>query len=220
MSLQAGMPSALAFAAHIVSRIQQIDPLYSPSTSGAQLNAVASDLVALAGREALEQLIIEMLSPMEPEPTAFHATAVRRFPIVITTNFDDLLERAADASDSGAPRIVSLHGSVREPSSIALTESDMAAISLATPWQHHWLVEEMQRKHLLVVGSSLRDPAIIALLEGIGAPMQGWSVAPKFTEADSGRLLRWGLQTIEADASSFFAALESALLKSDVARDR
>src|SRR5437667_156923 len=43
-SMQAGLPSAAAFADGIIQRLNEIDPGYRPAVSGTLLNAVASDL--------------------------------------------------------------------------------------------------------------------------------------------------------------------------------
>jgi hypothetical protein len=47
------------------------------------------------GREGLLSRLGEHLATDGVEPTAAHEVALRRFPLIVTTNYDDLLERAA-----------------------------------------------------------------------------------------------------------------------------
>jgi hypothetical protein len=47
------------------------------------------------GREGLLSRLAEHLGTEGTEPTEAHEVALRRFPLIVTTNYDDLLERAA-----------------------------------------------------------------------------------------------------------------------------
>jgi hypothetical protein len=239
VSLASGLPSAVAFADAIAGRILELFPDYVAPTSGTYLNAVAADLEALAGREELERTVEAIVSPpWTAEPTLAHRVGGRLFRQIITTNFDNLLEHALSelgdfgltvpiASDTVEIRrsyragetsedltdfeLIKLHGSLWEPSTLVLTDHDLSNLARTRPQIWSSIVELLRRKSLLVLGSSLRDPSLVALLDSVGPELRGWVVLPTFGDAERARLRRWSLEPIAATADSVVEALDRAV---------
>lgn len=221
VSLAAGMPSAVAFTDKIVQRIREIEPEYVPPASGSRLNAVAADLESLAGRAELEATVARMMQPpLVLRPTEAHRIGVRLFPQLITTNFDTLLEEAAGqrvpviAAEASAALpdavIVKLHGAIEQPTSLVLTDHDLVDLPKGRPQLWDQLIRLLQTRRLLVVGSSLRDPTLVELLDAVGPSLHGWAVMYASSRADRLRLTRWSLTPIEAKADDFLIDLEDA----------
>ena len=158
--------------------------------------------------------------PQGLKPTLAHSKAVRLFDLILTTNWDTLFEKAAiaqgkptivfaDEIPAGLPEraIVKLHGSLGQPRSLLLTESDVVRMdkSRAGLWEAVRVV--VRNRTLVVVGTSLRDPSIIRLFEEARPRSFGYFVAPKFDAATAARLRKWNLECIAADADSFLTRL-------------
>ncbi len=221
-SLQAGMPSAAAFVEAMIERIQEIDPGYQRRLSGTAFNAVASDFESLLGSDRLRELARQMVDPPSlGQPTEAHHAAGRLFDVVITTNYDVLLERAVQGRDTavlagegelaarpGALQLIKLHGTISEPDGMVMTEGELARLEETRP--HLWagLQALLRRRPLLSIGSSLRDPSVLRLLESCRPDLRGWAVLYDVSEVERRRLARWGLTAVPGDANSVLAALE------------
>jgi hypothetical protein len=219
-SLEAGMPSAAAFIDAMVERIHEIDPAYRPVGSGTLFNAVATDFESLLGRDNLSRLAEQLVnSPYLGGPTEAHGIAGRLFDTVVTTNYDLLLEKALDAAEQDGgqagstrgPRIIKLHGSIDRPDGLVLTEADLASLERRDPVQWSAVSELLRSRPVLSIGSSLRDPSVVRLLEAVGTDLRGWVAVPQTSEAERVRLARWGLDMVEGSAYEVLSALERAV---------
>jgi hypothetical protein len=224
VSLQAGLPSVDLFIAAMQQRIEQHDPSYRPAASGSLFFAVAADLEALLGTDELRRVVKQLVMPTYfAGTTDSHRAALELFDLVVTTNYDELLERAAaedraivsddatlvDLTDHAA--IVKLHGSINRPESLVLTEGELAGMASSHPRVREALVRELRDRPLIAVASSLRDPGLVALLEAARPESQGWAVADVIPLADRARIRRWNLDPLEGDAHAFFTALLQAV---------
>jgi Domain of unknown function (DUF4062)/SIR2-like domain len=219
LSLQAGLPSAFAFAEGLVQRLAELDPDYLMPMGGNTFNAIASDFELLLGRPALEKALQELIGVQDvAAPVQAHDAATRLFNLVITTNYDNLLERSASAErltliadeiDGALPEraLVKLHGSLDDPSGIVLTDAQLARFPVSRAQLLHAIADQLRSRPVVVIGSSVRDPSIIGLFERCIPDMAGWIVAPVFSRIDRMRVQRWGLTPITASAEEFFAAL-------------
>jgi hypothetical protein len=205
----------------MIARIRTIDERYLPAASGSLFNAVATDLESLFGSPELWQMAAELVDPdFLARPTDAHRSATNLFDVVVTTNYDLLLERAlgddkrsvvsgdTDVINFDAPLIIKLHGSIDEPAGLVLTEIDLANVEKSRP--HVWtaLERELRKRPLIAAGSSLRDPSIVRLLESAQPDMRGWAVLFEVSAPDRVRLAHWGLEAIEGDTETFLNALE------------
>jgi hypothetical protein len=222
-SLQAGLPSAALFVEAMIERIREVDPHYAPGASGSLFNAVATDFESLLDVNELWRLAEQLVDPKGlAQPTEAHRIAVELFPTIVTTNYDLLIERAlrhegaerrivtGDADDlaPSTPVLIKLHGSVRDPEQLVLTEVQLANLERTRPALWAALQDELRRRPLISVGSSLRDPSLVRLLEGSRPEISGWAVLYDFSIADRLRLARWGLEPLHGDAATFFATLD------------
>jgi hypothetical protein len=96
MSLAAGMPSAAAFTAAMVDVLKASDPDYAEVASAGNFNAVASDVAAVLGPDALSRTVEDLINPVWATPTYAHGAVSQLFDSVLTTNYDRLLESSWD----------------------------------------------------------------------------------------------------------------------------
>ena len=229
ISMSAGLPSAAAFAEHLAQVLYKNDPEYAVSPVGAVFAAIASDVQASNSREVLLHEVGKLLDPPQGlQPTVAHTQAVRLFNLILTTNWDNLFERAAAAHGEHLPVIadeialglpgrviIKLHGSLENPASLLLTESDVLGMDKSRPRLWEAARSILRDRMLVVVGTSLRDPSIIRLFMDSHPRSSGYFVVPKFFAATAARLQAWNLQCIAADADSFFARLADVVGGSD-----
>jgi len=219
VSLAAGLPSAAALSEHLLRVF--FGETSDTSHSNLSFAQIAGAVQSLHSRESLASELEKLLSPPQgSEPTNAHARAIQLFDIVITTNWDNLFERAAAAQ--GEPivvidgeiktslpgkAIVKLHGSLRNPPSLILTEHEVfnMAISHQRLWNgcHQLLSERIP----IFLGTSLHDPSVIRLLAESKLLKGGYFVAPSITQATIERLKAWNLQCIVTEADTFLDAL-------------
>ena len=100
----------------------------------------AAGYAASNGRAALNARIRAMLDASDAQPTSAHKTSMSRFPLIFTTNFDQLLERTATemggeatvcyrgdeipAADPTRRVVYKLWGGFEQPGSLILTQAD------------------------------------------------------------------------------------------------
>jgi hypothetical protein len=225
VSMAAGLPSTAAFSERLCQFIREKEPDYNLSAAASAFAAIATDLETLRGRQYVIEAIGSLVHPPNhPEPTLGHATAVRLFPQIITTNFDRLFERAAvqldlpkpnistEITDAALPSevIVKLHGSYDAPDSLVITERDIAMLDKDRRCLWQAMLTLLRLKTIVVVGSSLRDPSIVRLFAEVGERLPGYFVCPKVPPSTAARLHRWNLECIETASNDFFAALSTA----------
>ena len=127
----------------------------------------------------VHQRAANILQRGAPEPTDLHQNLVRFFGTpdqarIVTTNFEDLFERAALVQFNSLPRvfqaptlplgsrfagIVHLHGSVNEPKEMALTHRDFghAYLTESDGWARRFLISLFSNYTVLFVGYSHND---------------------------------------------------------------
>lgn len=101
---------------------------------------------AAKGRDALVALVAERQGAGHLQPTSAHRAIVRRFPLVFTTTYDDLFDRAAiaegrpldvvsrtspiPASEAGRCTLVRMRGELSRPESLVITRDDYARLAI------------------------------------------------------------------------------------------
>lgn len=216
MSLNVGLPTAAAFAEYLRQSIREIDPGYSGA--GLSFAAAAADFEALASRERLITKVKEMLHPPQGlSETKAHHTAVRAFDYILTTNWDDLIEKAILAegdnrqvisgelqSQVPSRALIKLHGTLDNTPELLLTEADVSRLDRARPVLWAELRRLLSECTVVVVGTSLRDPSIVKLFEEAAPRVHGYFIAPEVDAATRARLKRWNLVSVRATADDFF----------------
>jgi hypothetical protein len=153
---------------------------------------------AQEGRAALVDRVEALLSTADAAPGAFHHEAVQRFPIIFTTSWDDLFERAAAAEgvktavswrgepfpepEEGSLKIHHLWGGFEGPQGLALTAQDRRDCPPPADEQRYW--RHLLRAHVLLFAGFRPDEAEFEILfdelvAGYGGalPRTHWAVA-------------------------------------------
>jgi hypothetical protein len=227
ISLAAGLPSSAAFAAHLINTLRETTKDYLPTAVGTGLGSLAADVEMACGRERLAREVRRLLElPDAPEYTPAHRTAMRLFPQVITTNYDQMFERAAQTLPTPHPPrltapavpsplpdsfLLKLHGSIVEPETLVITETNIARF----PESHAKVLADLtpilKSRVVFVAGSSLRDPTTFRLFDSVSRDIEGYCLLREADATMMRRLQALGLQVVEGEIEAFFAQLETML---------
>lgn len=131
--------------------------------------------------------VLQRLFQRPHEPTSTHRAIARlaaagRFSAIITTNYDDLLERALAAEgvkvvlevlehnaavreQDGALRLMKIHGSYTDWASVILSGRSYATFEARYGFLRAQLDVLLQQQPLIFVGCSLQDPRVLGWLE-------------------------------------------------------
>lgn len=130
---------------------------------------------------------------------------------VVTTNFDHRFECAAKELDI-APRIyngpalpkgddftgiVHLHGSIRYPHEMVLTDSDFGKAYVSDGWAARFLVKMFSRYTVLFVGYSCSDMLVHYLARSISADMKGKVFALVRSDEESNKWRYRGISPVQ-----------------------
>jgi hypothetical protein len=112
----------------------------------------------------------------------------------VTTNYDRLFERACarplagsgglavlpwDPLDPGRPWLAKMHGDVGHPDSIVLSRGDLLGHDLTRRPLSSLLQGQMLTGHLLFVGSSMTDDAVVRLAWEVRELQRAWEAPPR-----------------------------------------
>ena len=180
----------------------------------------------------------EILERSAPEPTVIHRDLLRlsrepRQTRLVTTNFDDLFEKAALAQFSSsislfqAPAlplgnrfrgIVHIHGSVKEPEEMILTDEDFgrAYLTESDGWARRFLINLFAEYTILFVGYSHSDTIMTYLTPSLprGSGRELFALTGE-KAGDGTHWRRMGIEPILFDQadSSDYSKLEESLAK-------
>ena len=144
---------------------------------------LAEEVNCFCGRESLSDLIRESINDANLEPSDLHLQLLSLpWEDVYTTNYDTLLDRAAnrlngrgkrtyslilddqDIGLSSSPFLMKLHGNINDPNSIVITEEDYRKY----PSLHKAMINHIQNtimtETLVLIGFSGNDPNFIQWL--------------------------------------------------------
>jgi SIR2-like domain len=144
-------------------------------------------LRTVLGREAVEAVVRELDADRHSLSHGLLASlAARR---AVTTNYDRLYELASarpladrgglsvlpwDAADLDRPWLLKLHGDVGRPDSIVLSRGDVAGFDATRRPLASLLQAQMLTGHLLFVGSSMTDDAVVRLAWEVRELFRAW----------------------------------------------
>jgi hypothetical protein len=225
ISLGAGLPSAGLLSAELVRSIQEKAAGYEPPAVGSGIASVTSDFELMHSRELLLEKLRDLLDlPGGVAPADAHFQAVELFPRIITTNYDKLLEAAAETKKTGhvlifgpefpspAPQkfIWKIHGAADHPDVLVMSESDLARFEAATDILQPTLRKLFESGPVLVAGTSLRDRSVLRLFRALRPVLDGyWTVMPGDVLGQA-RAKDLRLQPVEGTVESVLAALTRA----------
>jgi len=225
IAVAAGMPTAK----ELMSIVQKKASL-SDITGFADVMATAE---AKIGRHELVSTVIDTLRKGGLQPSKVHSLIANiAFDVIVTTNFDILLEEAfryagrtcfpvvcpeelsyVNTSDI---LLIKIHGSIDRPDSLLLTSADYRAFesrqALLVQTLKHYLVT----RSILFVGHSLQDESILRVIQDIGSKLgahrrPAFLVEPYADEAMVERMKEiWPIILIKENAESFFEKLSEA----------
>jgi hypothetical protein len=133
------------------------------------------------GKNRLVTRLREELNTFHLRPTPSHAELARvRVPVMVTTNFEDLLEQALHQAqrpftlvvedyevafaDQRRLLLVKLHGDLNRPDSIVLTSSDYERYLVKKPALSRQIAQILQSRTVLFIGYSVSDNNLRAIL--------------------------------------------------------
>lgn len=162
----------------------------------------------------VHEIAAKRLSQGEPQPNPLHHNLIRCFTRddrvrVVTTNFDQLFERAAEVQEIlelpiySAPALplgrafrghVHVHGSLLQPETMTLTDEDFGRGYLTEGWARRFLVDLFRSYSVLFVGYSHNDAVMSYLGRALPVPDSDRADAPRrFALTDDAEDGRWAL---------------------------
>lgn len=228
LSMSAGLPSWNAFSSILARDIRVDLPDYAMDDGAFSYNAVASDYEDIFGRSALVAAAKRAVEPVWLRAsTTLHAQAIAQFGIIVSTNYDNLLERAAAEAGSHfeiflddlptdeliAPcTIIKLHGSIDKDDSLVLTDGDRRRLAESRPHFATAFAREILRRPVVAIGTSLTDPSVTEFFASRAERTERWVVAPQFSSSEDRRARRLGFTPVALDAATFLALSASAAM--------
>lgn len=225
ISASAGIPTAN----ELLSIIQEKASL-PDVTDFANTMSIAE---AKIGRHELVSTVLTALRKDTHPPSKVHLLIANiPFDIIVTTNFDILLEKAfifarrkyftvvspedlvyADTSDI---LLIKIHGSIDRPDSLILTSSEYQDFETHKSLLVQTLTNYFITRTVLFVGHSLRDESILRIIQDIGAKLGAHKRPVYFVGLSDDKVVVdrmkeiWPIIFIEEKAESFFEKLSMA----------
>jgi hypothetical protein len=223
LSIGAGLPGWYSLISELAQRIGYQLPPAQWATGEALIDA-AQAYINEQGLHSLVMFLKDQLDTIDKSPTAAHQ-ALAHLPIslVLTANYDDLLERAyrnagkrvhTVVRDSDIPfmrrepdavNIVKLYGDLDQPDTIVLARQQYEAFFLERPQMVKLLETELGRSTVLYLGWSHSDPhfnlVFGELLNRFGHFMRaGYAVMFDLPEAQRKELERKHIRLVQLPA--------------------
>jgi SIR2-like domain len=211
LSTGAGLPDWATLVAPLAVELGQ--PLSRAAINGFQLLEIAADYEAEHGRNALVRKFRRALEGVGSSPTPVHMLLVKMLnpATIITTNYDNLIERAflsdqqrcdvvtSDAGlaywDAPTTQLIKLRGDLKQPDKLIITRHDYDVDPLRRPLVHQHLKLLFITKTILFVGYSHSDPDMDLLqhqvADQLGADMRrSYSVQFDLNEREAAKWKR------------------------------
>lgn len=227
MSLAAGYPGTHALSEMILSAARKRGLRGVNLGLSGSIQEITENFQIAYGRSAvLEVHRSAFWPPQAVRPTDEHCLAVRLFKTIVTTNHDELLERAAQENDIRwavaindadvpPPRdggvIVKLAGTLSQPQSLVITSGDARRVRDSNPRLWSWLTRRISESPLVVLGHSLRDLNARALVEARPRHLPGFIIGNEIGSFDGPLFEGLGLRVVHADAQTFFHSVSDLL---------
>ncbi|AOF91343.1 DUF4062 domain-containing protein [Sinorhizobium sp. RAC02] len=223
VSVSSGLPTAAVMTELFGSRLS-LDADGESLLARHRFADVASVLERRFGRAELERTVVQAFDTAQGAvPTAGHLAAVSTFRHIVTTNYDDLFERACLAKDVKYT-VRSPHGEIRGagsevtifqvdgwigfPSALVITEDDAAR---ARKDNQYWddVASAIGGRPVVIVGHSLRDENARRVLTRRGG---GPALYVSLIDDPMDQIVRerFGLATCIASADDFLQSFEAA----------
>jgi formylglycine-generating enzyme required for sulfatase activity len=187
LSMQSGLPSWASIIGEMKSYLakrasQPADELRWLESNGPL--EIADRFKRKMSPAEYQQRLVSWFDPADSKIAPAHAALMETpWPFLVTTNFDRLIETAftqtagrmlttswtyeqlVKANAAGNQFLVKLHGSVEDPDSVVLTESDYARLAAKEERLLRFIGESLlTMKRVMFVGLSMSDPELRSLL--------------------------------------------------------
>ena len=181
ISVGSGLPSWLELMRPLADELgKKLPP--SHFLNGTVLLDIAESFERERGRNALVRYLKDSLNKpnVDPNETHYLLTALARQGLVITTNYDSLLEEAYRDSeltyhtvvsdsdlgywDESVARIVKLRGDLNQPNSLVITQRDLDSYSLRCPLINNYVRGLFSVRTPVFLGYSFSDPDLTLLM--------------------------------------------------------
>jgi hypothetical protein len=225
ISVAAGMPTAK----ELLSIVQK---KASPSDITDFPNAMAA-AEAKIGRHELVSTVIAALRKGGLQPSKVHSLiASIGFDVIVTTNFDILLEEAFRAAgrtcfpvvhpeelayaDTNDILLIKIHGSMDRPDSLLLTSTDYRDFEARKALLIQTLTHYFVTRSIIFVGYSLTDESLLRVIQDICSKLgahrrPAYLVIPSMDVAVIDRMRKiWPITLIPENTESFFEKLSAA----------
>jgi hypothetical protein len=241
MSMEAGLPGGRTLMRMLAEAIDY--PL--PFELGDNLFKIAGHYAREKGRFNLILLLRDKLRGGTPKGQSILALLARRglFNVIITTNYDTLIERALRQAgiephvirrDTNIPferpdevQLVKLHGCIEDEKTIVITEDDYSNFFESRPQMATDLKSILGKKTFLFIGYGLEDPNFVRILDEIRRNLgafkrPAYSVQPEPQNAEERKRWRFyvedlkhkGVKMIPTKATGFLKELQGRVTRS------
>ena len=230
-SKEHGLPSAEILAKDLAKRCEYPEVDF-------HLAKVAQYFELEKGRQALLQYVMDMINDYRYSPLRAHRLIARLpFKVIVTTNYDRLLEQELESRrlpytrvvrneeiayiDERKLLLVKMHGTIDVPSTIVITEDDFWEFFQSLPTISVVLKAFFATKNLLFFGYNLADRSfkemyIQAVMNVDRHQRRAYAVQREPSAYDKIWWSKRNLQIIEADATDFLEELITRLDSSRV----
>jgi nucleoside 2-deoxyribosyltransferase len=225
ISVAAGMPTAKELLFIVQKKVSLSDIADFP-------NAMAT-AEAKIGRHELVSTVIAALRKGGLQPSKVHSLiASIGFDVIVTTNFDILLEEAFRGAgrtcfpvvhpeelayaDTNDILLIKIHGSIDRPDSLLLTSTDYRDFEAQKALLIQTLTHYFVTRSIIFVGYSLTDESLLRVIRDIGSKLgahrrPAYLVSPSKDVAVIDRMRKiWPITLIPENAETFFEKLSAA----------
>ncbi len=202
--------------------------------SGRGLPVVAQAYTGKMGYQRLIAKMTQMIKqdrPYRPLST-HHLIASLNFKYIVTTNWDELLEKAFDEANQAYVKVVGdhdvafvdeqqtclikLHGSIENRTSIVITEDEYLNLFANWPAKTNMVRDLVARKTVLFLGFDLSDQDFKQLFNQVRRDLnqfqrRAYAVQPNLDQISKMDYERKGVEIIKADITKFLRAFGKCL---------
>ena len=218
-----GLPSGAELARELAQRAQLGDIPCMPLPEVAQAYAVER------GTQSLLEYVVQRVQSASPSPLPTHELIAQLpFDVIVTTNWDDLIEQAYRASrkslrvavhdadlayhDGNSPALIKLHGSISQPDTLVITSDDFYDVFHRLPQMTNFVRSLFATRTLLFMGFGLTDEDFRRLYHEVVRALgrhvrRAYAVQRSPSRMAQQYWVQKNVEVVDADAAAFLAAL-------------
>lgn len=185
------------------------------------------------GRDELISILKDVFS-IEPKQSRSHEIIKKMafFRTIITTNYDEMFERyipeihvikntkALSRSNTKARKLIKIHGDLKSPKRLVLTQTDYARLYERDSRDPFWnlIRVELTQKGVLFIGYGLNDSNVLGLFDHLNRRLKKhkhpkFLIAPNISEAGQEHFKKFDIQYLDFTARDFLVKLYEEVWK-------